>query len=242
MAGKNRGPGRRWPAGADLERAEHHLQVAERDSFSNIYANLRHMILYNEIEPGAWLRQTDLATTFEVSRTPIREALRALEQEGLVKIVPYHGAQVTELSLETFEEIYALRIGIEGLAARKAAEAASDEDKRQLQQHLESLASMVGNSPIEMYIQNEWQLRLRCYQLTNRPGLLSTITFLRESAERYLQLAYRSEEQTGESYQFHERLIEAISRNDGIAAERINQAALRWTLKRVAPLVEGKTV
>lgn len=233
-----RKPGRPWPASANLAILDYPTPPDDRvGATGHVFDHLRYAILYGELAPGAWLRQTELAAHFNVSRTPIREALRALEREGLVRMIPYHGAQVTPLSLETFEEIYALRGGAEALAARKAAEAAGPSEHAALTLKLDALTSTARQRPVADYLAAEWALRLACYQLTGRERLIETIQQLREASERYLRLAYRLETDVFESLAFHRALVAAIGDNDGNRAETLNRAALQWTLDRVTPIV-----
>ena len=83
---------------------------------------IRRMILNGELKPGDRLRQNDLAATFGVSTMPIREALRQLQAEGLVTFYPRRGAQVAQVSLAEYEEIYRIREELEVLACRWVAE------------------------------------------------------------------------------------------------------------------------
>jgi GntR family transcriptional regulator, rspAB operon transcriptional repressor len=236
-----RGPGRPWPAGVDLPTPNHDpyasIPAAGADT---VIDQLRRAILLGDLVPGAWLRQVDLAAHFGVSRTPIREALRSLEREGLVRIVPNHGARVSPLSLADFEEIYALRSGIEGLAARKAAEAARPEDHALLVMQVDELATIAGRRQVLPYLRAEWSLRLACYRLTRRERLVATILHLRGLAERYLRLAFQEEADTRDSWAFHRDLVAAIGRNDGARAEEVNREALEWTLRRAWSSVGAK--
>lgn len=232
------GPGRPWPAGAALAQSDApSAPLGSRAASSLVLSQLRRAILRGEIEPGAWLRQTDLAEHYEVSRTPVREALRALDREGLVRLVPNHGAQVTPLSLETFEEIYALRSGIEGLAARTAAITATEGAHALLRSRITELKHVARSSPLPEYLDQEWRLRLTIYELTSRTNLVHTIRTLREAAERYLRLAYRLDADLQESFGFHERLVAAVIAGDGNAAEVINREALQWTLGKAWPVL-----
>lgn len=240
MSQRPRRPGRPWPAGVDLPTLAPRLPVAAGSAGADSVIDLlRRAILHRDIAPGAWLRQADLAAHFGVSRTPIREALRSLEREGLVRIVPNHGARVSPLTLADFEEIYALRTGIEGLAARKAAEAARPADHVRLVEQLEGLTEIVQSRLVVPYLRAEWSLRLACYRLTRRDRLLATILHLRGLAERYLRLAYRDEADMHDSWAFHRDLVAAIGHNDGAAAEQVNREALQWTLRRAWSSVEA---
>jgi DNA-binding GntR family transcriptional regulator len=163
-----------------------------------------------------------------------------LEREGLVRIVPNHGAQVTPLSLEDFEEIYALRLGAEGLAARKAAEVARRKDEAYLQAALDELSLIAQEGSIQTYLKREWLLRISCYQISERPRLLATIRQLRSLAERYLRLAYQVEDDVIESLGFHRELVKAICKQDGDRADDVNRAALKWTVERAWPIVSTR--
>ena len=82
--------------------------------------HLRDEIVRGTFEPGERLRLEDIASRFEVSTMPVREALRDLESEGLVTIYPHRGAVVTELTAEEMEDIYDIRATLEAMATRLA--------------------------------------------------------------------------------------------------------------------------
>lgn len=96
-----------------------------------VYARLRADILDGVHPPGARLGEVELAATTGSSRTPVREALRRLEVEGLVEVLPHRGARVPDWTPEDLEEIYDLRMLLESAAARRAATrvAAADVDR-----------------------------------------------------------------------------------------------------------------
>ena len=82
---------------------------------------LRQFILEGDLEPGARLGEVELAAQLGVSRTPVREALRALSSQGLVEILPNRGARVARWSVKDLDEIYELRVMLESHAAERAA-------------------------------------------------------------------------------------------------------------------------
>lgn len=223
--------GRRWPDGATLGYAER--QAIEQSPLSGhdlIYTELRRMILTGRIRPGDWLRQVEIAKQFGVSRTPVREAFRTLSRDGLVELIPNHGAWVLSLSVEEFEEIYALRIGIEGLAAKLVAEQATEEQIDKLETKLDRLRSEMNSLDLETYLVREWQFRISCFSILSRRRLLQRILSLREESERYIPLAYNVNHKRIESFAFHSRLLSAIKDHDARFAESIVQDALKWTL------------
>src|SRR3954464_9389982 len=83
---------------------------------------LRESIIMGELTPGTPLRLEDLARQLGMSISPIREAVRQLEALGLAEHVPHHGAQVMRLDVEELRELFAIRLSLEGIAVRRAAE------------------------------------------------------------------------------------------------------------------------
>jgi DNA-binding GntR family transcriptional regulator len=93
---------------------------------------LRAEILEGRLRPGEWLRQERLAQEQGVSQMPVREALKQLAAEGLVEHIPYRGVRVVEFTVEDVEDLYACRLFIEGMAARYAASAITDDEIREV--------------------------------------------------------------------------------------------------------------
>jgi DNA-binding GntR family transcriptional regulator len=233
--------GRRWPQGATFTAKTQVLFVGKGTSkgpvHDAVYRRLRHMILNGEIEPCAWLRQEELTHRLGVSRTPIREALRTLSQEGLVEMVTHQGARVAPLSMQAFEELYALRGGIEGLAARLAIDRLAPRHLVKLRRQFRELEMLAKDAPLTLYLRKEWFFRLSLYRVTQRASLLTQVRTLREHAERYLRLAYTVRGRVEESLEFHRRLLNACERGDPVRGERIVQDALRWTVSRAGPII-----
>ncbi len=112
---------------------------------------LREAILSGEVAVGTWLRQQHLASQYGISRTPVREALRALQAQGMVEVVPNRGALVSGPTVRDVREGYAVRAQLEGYAAELAAELATDDQIRRLlhaeELFKEAVASDVGTKP-----------------------------------------------------------------------------------------------
>src|SRR4051812_37129945 len=90
---------------------------------------LREMIILGELTPGTPLRLEDLARTLGMSISPIRDAVRRLEALGLAEHVPHHGATVTALDFEELREVFSIRLSLESMALRRAAELFTDGDE-----------------------------------------------------------------------------------------------------------------
>jgi DNA-binding GntR family transcriptional regulator len=110
------------------------------------YDDIREAILTGALRPGDRIKERDVAAQMGISTTPVKEALRRLEQEGLVVSQPRRGAVVGPLVLTPPEEILAIRAHLEGLAARLAAEKMSDPDKQALAAELDQLEALYDDS------------------------------------------------------------------------------------------------
>lgn len=224
--------GRNWPAGVRIEeKVRTQSSKSARSGHDLVYTQLRRLILTNEILPGDWLRQSEIAQEFGVSRTPVREAIRTLSQDGLVELMPNHGAWVLPPTVENFEEIYAMRVGIEGLAAKRVAETASEENVLFFQTLIDDLKAQLMGTDLQEYLVSEWAFRVECYKTLARPKLLDRIRGLREESERYIPLAYARDHKRIESFAFHSRFLSAIRAGDPQSAETVIQDALRWTVE-----------
>lgn len=110
----------------------------------NIYTSIRGRIIHQNFKPGAPLNENKLAKEFNVSRTPVREALQRLSSEGLVSIIPNLGARVSEINLRDFRELIEFRIILERGAGKLVARNATDRDIAALEQLQHKLDSGQG--------------------------------------------------------------------------------------------------
>lgn len=149
-----------------------------------VLTSMREAILTGALAPGTRLRQEKLAEMFGTSRIPVREALRALEYEGLVTSLPYRGFTVTELDADDIEEVYDLRVLLESHAVRLAVPLMTDEDL----QTLEGLyAEMTAAEPGDAQLAARERFYIRLYSMTGRHRLVALISRLRQEVARSLR-------------------------------------------------------
>lgn len=171
-----------------------------------VLTSLREAVLTAALPPGTRLRQEKLAEVFGTSRIPVREALRALEYEGLVTSLPYRGFTVTELDADDIEEVYDLRILLESHAVRLAVPLMTDEDL----QTLEVLyAEMVGAAAGDAQLAARERFYIRLYSMTGRPRLVSLISRLRQEVARSLRWPTLQH-----APEHHQHFFEAIKAGD----------------------------
>lgn len=171
-----------------------------------VLASVRTAILSGVLGPGARLRQEELADVFGTSRIPVREALRALEYEGLVTSEPHRGFTVTSLDADDVEEVYGLRILLESEAVRLALPLLTDDDLEEL----EILFRLMQDAatPDEQLASRE-SFYLRLFSVTGRPRLVGLIMRLRQEVARVLRWAT-----VQHSSSIHEHFFEAVRVGD----------------------------
>ena len=156
--------------------------------------------------PGARLRQEELAEIFNTSRIPVREALRALEYEGLVRSEPHRGFTVTRLDADEVEEVYDLRILLESHAVRLALPLLTDEDLDELEQLFTKVQE--ADTPDHGLAARE-AFYTRLYSVTGRPRLVGLIIRLRQEVARALRWPTIQH-----SPSIHEQFFEAVRTGD----------------------------
>ncbi len=149
-----------------------------------VLTSVRDAILAGVLDPGARLRQEELADLFGTSRIPVREALRALEYEGLVRSEPHRGFTVTSLDADDVEEVYELRILLESHAIRLALPLLTAEDLEDLDG---LFAQMKGAANPDDELAARERFYLRLYSVTGRPRLVGLIARLRQEVARALR-------------------------------------------------------
>jgi DNA-binding GntR family transcriptional regulator len=134
------------PRSGDYEQQGETIDEENLSRADFVYQRLRQGIRSGEFRPGDRMREADLATRLNVSRTPIREAIRRLASEGLLEVASSRGVMITQLDKQQVRELYALREALEGTAARFAAQHASTNEIAEMRELLEMPGNM-GGSP-----------------------------------------------------------------------------------------------
>ena len=190
-----------------------------------VLSSMREAILTAALPPGTRLRQEKLAELFGTSRIPVREALRALEYEGLVTSMPRRGFTVTELDADDIEEVYDLRILLESHAVRLAVPLITDEDLLVLGElYAQMVAAVTGDD--QLAAREHFYSRL--FSITGRPRLIAQISRLRQEIARSLRWPTLQH-----APEHHERFLELIKAGDADGAA----AQLASHYRRVAILI-----
>jgi DNA-binding GntR family transcriptional regulator len=151
----------------------------------DVLAELRNAIVMGHIPPGAPLRLEELADLLGVSVSPIREALRQLEVIGLAEHFPHRGTRVSLLTLAEMQETYEIRVALEALAVRRAAERFTDADADATRAELAQIEQAYLMNDDTRIIRGNTQFHLAVAQAARSAGLLRLIAAACETSERY---------------------------------------------------------
>ena len=209
--------------------------LQERESIEQRVAqSLRALIVAGQLPEGTQLVQRELAARLGVSQTPVRAGLGRLQREGFVAVGATGRAFVSRLTGEDFEEIYAARLGLEGLAARLGAEAVGSTELASMRRTLAKLERAAADQDVDAYLALRWEFYGTCYRASGRRRLVEEVERLYWRSERYNRLVLSTADRFQESLGRYSAFFAHCEVNDGLAAERAVQDSLRWAVDSVA--------
>lgn len=179
-----------------------------------VFNTLRHAILKGELEPGERLMEIALAQKLGVSRTPIREAIRKLELEGLVVMVPRKGAEVADITEKDLRDVLEVRTALEELSIELAMKNITQEELEQLRSANHTFAKNSEGGDLIKIAESDVAFHEIIYNSTGNKRLIQIINNLREQMYRY-RLEYIKDKSSHERLvQEHNRIIEAIQKDN----------------------------
>jgi DNA-binding GntR family transcriptional regulator len=197
---------------------------------------LRAEIVAGKLVAGSKLRQVEIARRFGVSTTPVREALGALQREGLVRLHPQRGAVVFLPTVEDLREHYEIRGALEAVAAARTAERFEESWAPPLEALLDEMST---GPPAARYISLNQRFHNELYAHCERPRLVEMIAGLRDASSAYLHI-YRAAEDFPVTRldAEHRRILAACMARDAQAAAEATREHLENTVEHVASRLE----
>ncbi|MQL53788.1 FCD domain-containing protein [Desulfofundulus thermobenzoicus] len=191
------------------------------DTREMVYIKLKKALLAGEIGSGQRLVERKLAEKLGVSRTPVREAIRMLEREGLVRHVPRSGSVAVALSPGEVLDIYSIRAVLEGLAARLAAERIDEPNIRQMEEKVRQMDWCIQGGQTDRLENLHLEFNDLIYRSAGSPRLYRMITSLVDYVAGFTRTGYTHPGRMEEAAAEHRQLARAIAMRDGLLAERI---------------------
>lgn len=188
-----------------------------------VFESMREAILSGVLEPGERLMEIQLAEEMGVSRTPVREAIRKLELENFVVMIPRKGAYVAGVSLKDVADVFEIRSALEGLAAGLAAERITDDELEQMEQAL-FFKTSESEMDLEQIVKSDIDFHALVYRASRNERLVQILENLREQILRFRSTSLAVPGRTKLAIEEHRMIVEALRNHDSEEAQSLAMA------------------
>lgn len=175
---------------------------------------LRDAVRRGILQPGERLMEIQLAEDLGVSRTPVREAIRKLEMEGYVIMMPRRGTYVADLSIRDINEVFEIRTSLESLASGLAAERINEDELEKLQRLLVEIGAYIKSGDMESIVRTDTEFHDLLYQASRNTRLVGIISNLREQLTRFRTTSMSFPGRLKATLEEHRKIVEAIAQGD----------------------------
>ena len=205
-----------------------------------VFHTLRRGIMQGDLKPGERLMEIKLANRLGVSRTPIREAIRMLELEGLVVMIPRKGAQVAEITEKDLKDVLEVRMGLEELAVKFACQRITEEQLDNLYHASRKFEEAVKREDLTELAQADVDFHDLIYKATGNERLVQLLNNIREQMYRYRVEYLKDEEIRGSLVQEHDTLLEKLSQRDLEGAKQVTQSHIERQQAYILETIYGQ--
>ena len=179
-----------------------------------VFQTLREAILKGELKPGERLMELQLASKLGVSRTPIREAIRMLELEGLAVTMPRKGAEVARMTEKDMEDVLQIRKALDELAVGLACDNMTEESLEQIHGALNNFEESTRSRDVKKIAQADVEFHDTIYRAADNPKLVNMLNNLREQMYRYRVEYLKNDTVYPRLIEEHEKIYEGLKRKD----------------------------
>ncbi len=188
----------------------------------DIAESIKAAIIKGKFKPGEKISEGELAESMGISRTPLREAFRKLENEGFIEIIPRKGAVVTEIDAQEVYDLYEIKSTLEGLAARLAAVNMQDKDLEKLEKVNEELKVLIDQNDLEAFYRAHTRFHEGFVKLSGNRKLNQIISNLNDHFKRFGIVSLTLPGQYESAIKQHEEIIQAFRKgNEKLVEERV---------------------
>lgn len=199
-----------------------------------VFTRIEEDIINGRYAAGQKLTESMLSKDLNVSRTPVREALSRLEIEGLVEAVPNKAVVVAGITSKDIEDIYEIRISIEGLAARRAAENITDEELQNLGSITDMQEFFTGKGDLKQLVKLDGEFHHTIFKASGSKTLKNILTTFHHNIKKARGDSFSKKEGTEKILEEHRAVFEAIKRGDSEKAEEHMIRHVKNAKKRVS--------
>lgn len=205
-----------------------------------VFNTLRQAILKGELEPGERLMEIQLAQNLGVSRTPVREAIRKLELEGLVIMIPRKGAEVASITEKNLRDVLEVRKALEELAAELACKRMTEEGFQELEKQLSIFAEEVKGNDLTKIAEMDVAFHDIIYKYTFNEKLVQMLNNLREQMYRYRVEYIKDKGKRSGLVTEHVEIMNCIKKRDTEAAKLAVRSHIENQEMTVSQKIKGE--
>lgn len=199
-----------------------------------LYTHLKQDVTTCVLAPGTPVSEGELCNRYRASRTPVREACRRLEQEGLITIVPFRGYFIAPLTLREYENLHEVQLIVEPSAAALAAQRATPSQLRSIEKAGKYEYRVGQRNSYYTFLQRNFDLHVGIAEASQNDHLVEVTTVIQTRLMRYFYLIIAMDAFGPDLVREHEKIVSAIkSRNTGLARDRATEHVQR-TIERSA--------
>lgn len=192
-----------------------------------IFNTLREAIIAGELKPGERLMEVQLAEKMGVSRTPVREAIRKLELEGLVDMIPRKGTHVAELSIKNIMDVLEVRASLDGLATALSSTRITRDELKALNSIKEQFISYIEKDNVQGAIKKDVEFHDVIYRSSRNEKLIQISNNLREQVQRFRVIYLKDYSSPKELIKEHMEIYNAIVSKDCEKAQKLAEDHIR---------------
>lgn len=205
-----------------------------------IYEYLRRAIVRLEMEPGAPISEKDICARFDVSRTPVREALQRLAEEDLVDIFPHSGTWVSRISFALAEEGFVLRRALEVESVRKASATITPAGLVELEGLVRTMRGILRDDRLADYLEVDDAFHAAIARISGYPRIWKFIGLAKVQLDRLRQLSAPVPGHLAEVTEQHAAIVQALSRRNAMQAELAMRIHLDSSFEVMAAIYPGR--
>jgi DNA-binding GntR family transcriptional regulator len=216
------------------EEAEVKSEVTDKYSLrGRVFNHIREDILSGRYLQNEELKEQAIGNELGVSRTPVREALRQLELEGLVNIIPNKGAYVTGISQKDIHDIYIIRSYLEGLCARWACDCITEQQIEQLDEIIYLSQFHASKNHSEQVVELDNKFHEVIYEASNSKILEHVLSDFHHYVQRIRKITLADPKRAEHSNEEHKAILDAIKKRDGELAEKLAHDHIEKTIENI---------
>ena len=214
--------------------------IARPSLHDQLTGRLRTLIVEGELAPGTRVPERELCDRFQVSRTPLREALKVLASEGLLELAPNRGARVAQLTVEAVEELFPVMGALEALAGELAARRITTEGLAEVRALHYQMVLHYERGELAPYFRLNQQIHERILDWAGNPTLVTLYRGLAGRIRRARYVANMTRDRWAQAVAEHEEILRALEARDGVALAQVLKRHLRNKCETVIEALQSE--